>query len=72
MRDEYDFSKGKRNPYPAKFKKRISINLDKQVIDYFKVLAAHEGIGYQVLINQFLRHCSTTQMHPKTSWGKAK
>ena len=28
MREEYDFSNGTKNPYAAKLKKQITINLD--------------------------------------------
>ena len=37
MRDEYDFSNAKRNPYAKKLKKQITINIDRNPIDYFKV-----------------------------------
>ena len=36
MREEYDFSKAKKNPYVNKLKKQITINLDDRVINYFK------------------------------------
>jgi uncharacterized protein (DUF4415 family) len=36
MRDEYDFSKAKKNPYAKKLKKQITIRLETDVIDYFK------------------------------------
>lgn len=34
MREEYDFSNAKRNPYAKKLKKQIAINID--TVDYFK------------------------------------
>ncbi len=33
MRDEYDFSNAKRNPYAKKIKKQITINIDEVRID---------------------------------------
>ena len=53
MRDEYDFSNAKRNPYAKKLKKQITINIDENTIDYFKVvsythLRAHETDSYLV------------------------
>ena len=51
MRDEYDFSNAKRNPYAKKLKKQITINIDENTIDYFKVQAENSGIPYQTLIN---------------------
>ena len=53
MRDEYDFSNAKRNPYAKKLKKQITINIDENTIDYFKVQAENSGIPYQTLINLF-------------------
>ena len=35
MRDEYDFSKAKQNPYASKLKKQITINIDTETIEYF-------------------------------------
>ena len=54
MRDEYDFSNAKRNPYAKKLKKQITINIDENTIDYFKVQAENSGIPYQTLINLYL------------------
>ena len=58
MRDEYDFSKGKRGPViktPAG-KTRITIRLDDDVLAWFKNQVHEAGGGnYQTLINQVLR-----------------
>jgi uncharacterized protein (DUF4415 family) len=58
MKDEYDFSKGRRGrvvaPDPKKV--RITIRLDKGVVDYFKKQVIEAGGGnYQTLINKALR-----------------
>lgn len=64
MRDEYDFSEGKRArevPHLAKLqaetkgKSRITIMLDNDVLIAFRSKAKAEGMGYQTLINQVLR-----------------
>jgi len=34
VRDQYDFSKGKRNPYAKRLKKQITIRLDEETLDY--------------------------------------
>ncbi len=69
MREEYDFSKGKRAkniPHLAKLqsekkgKTRITIMLDNSVIDNFRLKAKQEGLDYQTLINQVLKACSTS------------
>jgi uncharacterized protein (DUF4415 family) len=58
MRDEYDFSKGKRGPVvsvPAG-KTRITIRLDDDVLAWFKQRVHEAGGGnYQSLINRALR-----------------
>lgn len=57
MRDHYDFSRGKKNPYADKLKKQITIRLDDQVIDYFKNMADKIGMPYQNIINYYLLDC---------------
>ena len=36
LRNEYDFSKAKKNPYLKKLKKQITIKIDIDTVDYFK------------------------------------
>ena len=36
MRDEYDFSAAKRNPYAKRLKQQVTIRLDADSVDYFK------------------------------------
>jgi uncharacterized protein (DUF4415 family) len=56
MRKEYDFSKGKRGAViPSPGKTRITIMLDDEVIEQFRVKAEAQGVGYQTLINAALR-----------------
>lgn len=68
MKKEYDFSKGKRNPYAKKLKKQVTIRLDEQTIKYFKEMADNSGITYQNLINLFLQDCVKNKKKPKISW----
>lgn len=57
MRDQYDFSKGKRGAViPSPGKTRITIMLDEDVIEAFRTRAEAEGAGYQTLINSALRN----------------
>ena len=58
MRDEYDFSRGKPNPYIKKLRKQISIRIDIDTIEYFKNQAEETGITYQNLINFYLSNCA--------------
>ena len=56
MRDDYDFSEGKRGALlPATGKSRITIMLDEDVLAFYRDRAEVEGLGYQTLINQALR-----------------
>ncbi len=56
MRDEYDFSKGKRGAVIASpGKTRITIMLDDDIIEAFRARAEDAGAGYQTLINAALR-----------------
>lgn len=66
MRDQYDFSKGERNPYAAQLKKQVTINLDADTVDYFKAQAEATGIPYQRLINFYLADC--VKQKKQLSW----
>jgi uncharacterized protein (DUF4415 family) len=58
MKNEYDFSKGKRgalDPIPAG-KTRITIRIDDDILDWFRAQVDEMGGGnYQTLMNQALR-----------------
>ena len=58
MREEYDFSTAKKNPYVSKLKKQITININAATIDYFKEQAEETGVPYQNLINLYLTDCA--------------
>jgi predicted DNA binding CopG/RHH family protein len=68
MRKEYDFNKGKKNPYAAKLKKQITIRLDDLTINYFKDMAEKTGIKYQTLINLYLRDCASHNRKLALKW----
>ena len=56
MRNEYDFTEGKRGAVvQATGKTRITIMLDDDVLAFFREQAEAQGIGYQTLINADLR-----------------
>lgn len=56
MKDEYDFSQGKRGAIlPNKGKSRITIYIDDAVLDEFRVRAEKAGTGYQTMINDVLK-----------------
>ncbi len=70
MRDNYDFSKSIKNSYAKKLKQQITIRLEKDVVEYFKQLAAEMDLPYQKLINLFLRDCAEKELKPNISWQK--
>lgn len=68
MRKTYDFSKARRNPYARRLKRQVTIRLDQDTLEYFKRLADEIGIGYQTLINLYLRDCATSGKKLSLSW----
>jgi uncharacterized protein (DUF4415 family) len=69
MRKEYDFSKGKKNPYVKDLKKQVTIRLDTETVGYFKELSEDSGIPYQTLINLYLRDCAQKHKKLNVKWG---
>lgn len=69
MREEYDFSNARPNPYAKKLKSQVTINLDVDTIAYFKQQAASSGIPYQTLINLYLADCVRNKRQLNLSWS---
>ena len=55
MRKEYNFKNGVRGRFSKTNKVQKTLRLDGDVIEFYKKLAAKEGIPYQSLINLTLR-----------------
>lgn len=68
MREEYDFSESKPNPYAGRLKKSVTIRLDPAVIDYFKQLAEETEVPYQTLINLYLKDCAASGRRLDMKW----
>jgi uncharacterized protein (DUF4415 family) len=68
MRDFYDFSKGRRNPYAKRLKKQVTIRLDPDTLSYFRRMADETGIAYQTLINLYLRDCAASGKRLRLQW----
>jgi len=67
MKEEYDFSSGERGPVDplSQGKTRITIRLDEDIIEWFRVQAHGAGGGnYQTLINRALREYIQDQKEP--------
>jgi uncharacterized protein (DUF4415 family) len=71
MREHYNFSKAKRNPYARRLKRQVTIRLDHDTVKYFKRLAEETGIGCQTLINLYLRECVSTGKKLSNTWAAA-
>ena len=70
MRAEYDLSKGKRGAVVRqRGKTRISIFIDKAVLDEFRARAEKAGTGYQTMINDALRRYLADWEQPLTESG---
>jgi uncharacterized DUF497 family protein/predicted DNA binding CopG/RHH family protein len=72
MRDQYDCSRARRNPYAGRLKKPITIRLDEPTIAYFKDLAEEVGLPYQSLINLYLRDCAAKRRRLSMTWRASK
>ena len=68
LEKEFDFSKAVKNPYAKALKKTISINLDENIIAYFKDESDSVGIPYQTLINMYLKDCMINRHHLNIAW----
>ena len=61
MRDEYDFSKGQKNPYTNGPKQQITININASTAAYFKNMTESSGIPYRTLISLYLSDCAENE-----------
>lgn len=68
MRDRYDFSSSTPNPYAKRTKQQVTIRLDPEAVEYFKSMAAENGIPYQSLINLYLRDCAMSHRRLRLEW----
>mgnify|MGYP000869016108 CR=1 FL=1 len=65
MKDEYDFSRARRNPYAAQLKQAVVIPLDADSAAYFQTLAEELHITTEALIHQYLRDCVKQRRKPQ-------
>ena len=71
MRDEYEIDKlnPRKNPYTNRLKKQVTINLNEEVIDYFKQMSEQSGLPYQTLINLYLTDCAAKKRQLQMNWS---
>ena len=63
MPSEVDFSDSVANPYVGRVRRRVTINIDGENVDYFKAESARTGIPYQTIINMYLTECREQENH---------
>ncbi|MBE5855755.1 MAG: antitoxin [Lachnospiraceae bacterium] len=70
MRNKYEIKElnPRKNPYSKRLKKQITININVEVVDYFKNMAEQSGIPYQTLINLYLSDCAENKRELKMAW----
>ncbi len=68
MKELYDFSKARANPYARRLQKQVTIRLDEETIDYFRSLADGLAIPYQTLIRFYLRDCADRRLQLAIAW----
>ncbi len=68
MKEEYDFSQGKKNPYVKQLKRQVTIKLSEEAIAYFREQSKETGIPYQTLINLYLTECARNGKRLTLSW----
>ena len=68
MKEEYDFSNSRKNPYAKRLKKQITIKIDEDVLEYFKLQSEDSGIPYQTLINFYLSDCVAQKKQLQLTW----
>ena len=68
MPEELDLSKAVKSPYPKLLKQQVTINLSREVIEYFKKQSSETGIPYQSLINLYLLSCVNEKKKLDLSW----
>ena len=68
LEKEFDFSKAIKNPYAKKLHKKITMNVDIEVLAYFKRQSLISGIPYQTLINLYLVECANSGKKLEMAW----
>lgn len=55
MRDEYNFSKGKKVKAAKEIKIVKTFRLDPDILEWLEIEGEKQGMGYQTFLNWFLR-----------------
>lgn len=70
MRENYNIEdlNPRENLYAKKLRQQVTINLDTEIVTYFKTQASMYGIPYQTLINLYLSDCVSKKRELQISW----
>ncbi len=68
LAQEFDFNKAVKNPYAKKLHKKITMNVDADALEYFRIQSADSGIPYQTLINLYLVDCAKSKKKLEMTW----
>lgn len=70
MREDYNIAElsPRKNPYTGRLKKQVTLNIDNEIIDYFKAQSKESGLPYQTLINLYLSDCVSKKRKPSVTW----
>ena len=61
MRDDYDFSNAKRNPYVRRLKRPLTIRPDSETVAYFAEMSQKTGLPLATVISLYLRECAQSK-----------
>ena len=59
----------RKNPYAARLKKQVTINLNVEIVDYFKDMSEKNVVPYQTLINLYLADCVENKRQLTMAWS---
>jgi hypothetical protein len=68
MREEYDFSNAKPGRLAGRGTTQITIRINNDTLDYFKLLSEESILPYQTLINFYLNDCAKKKKKLELSW----
>lgn len=68
LNKEFNFDNAIKNPYVKRLRKSITMNVDIEVLDYFKEQSSNIGIPYQTLINLYLLDCAKNNKELNITW----
>ena len=71
MLEEYDIENlnPRRNPYAERLRNRIAIDVDEDMVAYFKKQSEAVGIPYQKLMSLYLADCAAKKRKLEISWS---